>query len=61
MGISNVATAAAGPIAVTLSGLTMDQVGAFDLAAGPRAAMGLSLIFYAVGAILLRPVVEPRR
>ena len=60
MGISNVASAAAGPIAVTFSGLTMDAVGQGDLAAGPRAAMALALIFYAIGALLLRPVVEPR-
>ena len=49
------------PIAVPFSGLTMDAVGQGDLAAGPRAAMALALIFYAIGALLLRPVVEPKR
>jgi hypothetical protein len=61
MGISNVASASAGPIAVTLAGITMDRVGAFDFAAGPRVAFLLSLAFYALGALLLRPVREPER
>jgi MFS family permease len=61
MGISNVASASAGPIAVTLAGLTMDRIGALDFAAGPRVAFLLSLAFYAVGALLLRPVQEPVR
>ncbi len=58
MGLSNVASAAAGPIAVTLSGLTMDHIGALDFGAGPRAAFLLSLLFYAAGALLLRLVRE---
>jgi MFS family permease len=61
MGISNVASAAAGPIAVTLAGITMDRIGALDFAAGPRVAFLLSLAFYALGAVLLRPVQEPAR
>jgi MFS family permease len=59
MGISNVASASAGPIAVTLAGITMDRIGALDFAAGPRVAFLLSLAFYALGALLLRPVREP--
>ena len=59
MGISNVASATAGPIAVTLAGITMDRIGAFDFAAGPRVAFLLSIAFYALGALLLRPVHEP--
>lgn len=61
MGISNVASASAGPIAVTLAGITMDRVGALDFAAGPRVAFLLSLAFYALGALLLQPVQEPER
>ena len=61
MGISNVVTAGAGPLAIALGGVTMDRVGAFDFAAGPRAAFALSLLFYALGALLLRPVDERRR
>lgn len=60
MGISNVASASAGPIAVTLAGVTMDAVGRLDFGSGPRVAFLLSLLFYALGALLLRPVVEPR-
>ncbi|HEX9268953.1 MAG TPA: MFS transporter [Candidatus Limnocylindria bacterium] len=59
MGISNVASAIAGPIAVTLAGITMDRVGALDFGAGPRAALLLALVFYALGALLLGPVREP--
>ncbi len=61
MGMSNVASASAGPIAVTLAGLTMDRIGVFDFAAGPRVAFGLSLLFYAIGALLLVWVHEPGR
>jgi len=61
MGMSNVASATAGPIAVTLSGITMDHIGGLDFGVGPRAAFGLSLIFYAVGALLLTRVHEPGR
>lgn len=60
MGISNVFSAAAGPIAVAIGGLTMDAVGAVDLAAGPRVAFLVAVLFFGVAALLLRPV-DPRR
>jgi hypothetical protein len=40
----------------------MDAVNnAFGYGLGPRATMGLGLVFFAIGALLLRPVVEVRR
>ncbi len=61
MGISNVVTAGAGPIAISVGGLTMDRVGAIDFALGPRAAYAIAIIYFLVGALLLRPVDERRR
>src|SRR5207237_8875277 len=56
MGISNVVTGAAGPIAIAIGGVAMDRVGAFDFSLGPRGAFLFALVFYALGALLLRPV-----
>ncbi|HEV8535988.1 MAG TPA: MFS transporter [Candidatus Limnocylindria bacterium] len=61
MGISNVVTTAAGPIAVAIGGIAMDRVGALDFSLGPRVAFSFALIYYALGALLLRPVDERRR
>jgi len=61
MGISNVVTGAAGPIAVAIGGLAMDRVGAVDFALGPRFAFSFAILYYALGALLLRPVDERRR
>jgi len=62
MGISNVATASAGIFATAFGGSLMDFVGGVErLGAGPRAAMWLAVGCYVVGAVLLRPVHEPRR
>ena len=61
MGISNVVTGAAGPLAITIGGIAMDRVGAFDLSLGPRVAFLFALVYYAFGALLLRPVNERRR
>jgi MFS family permease len=61
MGISNVVTGAAGPIAVAIGGIAMDRVGSFDFSLGPRVAFLFAVIYYAVGALLLRPVDERRR
>ena len=62
MGISNVATASAGVLATAFGGRLMDLVGGAErLGSGPRAAMWLAVGCYAVGAILLRPVLEPPR
>ncbi|MEO5919308.1 MAG: MFS transporter [Candidatus Limnocylindrales bacterium] len=62
MGISNVATATSGIFAVMTGGLLMDRMNAFlGYGAGPRMAFGLGVIYFVIGAILLRPVVEPPR
>jgi MFS family permease len=63
MGISNVATASAGTVALALGGAAvMDTVNhAFGYGAGPRAALGFGVVCYILGALLLKPVVERRR
>jgi MFS family permease len=63
MGISNVATASAGTIALALGGAgVMDTVNRLmGYGSGPRAALVLGVFCYVVGALLLRPVVERRR
>jgi len=63
MGISNVATASAGTIALAVGGAAvMDTVNNWlGYGAGPRAALLLGVVCYVVGAILLHPVVERRR
>jgi MFS family permease len=58
MGLSNVATASSGVLAIALGGMTMDVVGG---AAGPVAALWLGVVLICTGAILLRPVDETRR
>lgn len=61
MGISNVATATAGIFAVMTGGLLMDATNAaMGYGSGPRFALCLAVIYYVLGALLLRPVVEPR-
>jgi MFS family permease len=61
MGISNVATATAGIFSLMTGGTLMDLVNdAMTRGDGPRAAFLLAVIYFAVGALLLRPVVEPR-
>jgi MFS family permease len=62
MGISNVATASSGVVAVAVAlGIVMDRVTvAIDPATGPRAAMIVGIVCYVIGALLLRPVREPR-
>jgi MFS family permease len=58
MGLSNVATASAGVLAIAIGGTLMDLVGGSD---GPRAALWMAVILFGVGAALLRPVDERRR
>jgi len=61
MGISNVATATAGIFAVMTGGLLMDAANAtMGYGTGPRFAIGLAVVYYVFGALLLKPVVEPR-
>ena len=60
MGMSNVATASAGPVALVVGGTLMDLVGGVEEgSAGPRAAFVAAVLFYALGAVFLRPVPEP--
>ena len=63
MGISNVATASAGTVALALGGAgVMDTVNHWlGYGAGPRAALVFGVFCYIVGALLLKPVVERRR
>ncbi len=62
MGLSNVATGAATPLAIALGGIVLDAVTrAGGLEAGPRVVFSLAVILYALAAITLRPVVEPPR
>jgi MFS family permease len=58
MGLSNVATASAGVLAVACGGTLMDLVGGGN---GPRAALWLAVGLLGLGALLLRPVDERRR
>jgi MFS family permease len=58
MGLSNVATASSGVLAIAIGGTLMDLVGG---GAGPRAALWLAVALFGVGALLLRPVDERRR
>jgi MFS family permease len=62
MGLSNVATASAGVLAVAFGGTLMDLVGGPHAGGlGPRAALGLGVVLLGIGAVLLRPVDERRR
>lgn len=62
MGLSNVATASAGVLAIAVGGTLMDLVGGRALdPSGPRAALWLAVALMGVGALLLRPVDERRR
>jgi MFS family permease len=62
MGISNVATACAGPLALVLGGTLMDVVGGPEEAgSGPRAAFGVAVVLFGLGALLLTQVDERRR
>ncbi len=62
MGLSNVATGAATPIAIAIGGVVLDGVtraGGFET--GPRIVFALGVVLYAFAAVTLRPVVEPPR
>jgi len=61
MGISNVGTAMAGPVALVLAGPVLDAVSATDPASSPRAAYLVGVCFFVLAAILLHPVDPTRR
>jgi MFS family permease len=63
MGISNVATASAGTVALALGGAAvMDTVNNWlGYGTGPRAALLFGAFCYIMGGVLLKPVVERRR
>jgi MFS family permease len=61
MGISNVATASSGALAVAIGGTIMDLVGRqLGDPAGPRAAYLTAVLAFGISALFLRRVVEPR-
>lgn len=61
MGISNVATACAAPLALLTGGMMMDLVGGpAETGAGPRAAFAVAVGLFLIGALLLRNVTERR-
>ncbi|HEX7951146.1 MAG TPA: MFS transporter [Candidatus Limnocylindrales bacterium] len=62
MGLSNVVEATNGPIATTIGGALMYAVGlGLGQAVGARAAMLAAVVMFALGALLLTQVREPRR
>jgi len=62
MGISNVATGSAGLLAAVVGGIVLDVTARLGGdAVAPRAAFLTAVVLYGVSALLLRPVVEPRR
>ncbi len=62
MGMSNVATATNGPAATVLAAVVISLVGlAAGFGLGVRAAFLVAVGLYGIGALCLRPVVEPRR
>ncbi len=62
MGMSNVATGSASPLSVALGGVVLDLVtrAGFE-PVSPRVVFMLAVAFFAVAALTLRPVIEPRR
>jgi MFS family permease len=62
MGMSNVATGSATPIAIASGGLVLDLVtSAGQEPMSPRVVFIVGAAIYALAAVTLRPVVEPRR
>jgi MFS family permease len=62
MGMSNVATASSGALALVVGGVIIDLVGGpLHLGIGPRTAFGVAIGFYVLAAVFLRPVDERRR
>jgi MFS family permease len=62
MGLSNVVTASSTTIAVAIGGPTIDTLNrALGTGSGPRLEILLGIVWFALGALALRPVVEPAR
>ena len=62
MGISNVATGASTIVALIVGSIALDAFNAsFGIGAGARAAYLIGAFGFVIGALLLRPVVEPPR
>jgi hypothetical protein len=62
MGLSNVATALSTTIAVSIGGPLIDILNrTLGVGMGPRLELLLAFGYFLVGALLLRPVVEPAR
>jgi MFS family permease len=62
MGLSNVATASSGVLAIAIGGTLMDIVGGRNGGPdGPRAALWMAVVLMGIGAALLWPVDERRR
>jgi MFS family permease len=62
MGLSNIVEATNGPVASAMGGAVMYAIGiALGAAVGARVAMLLGVLAFGLGALLLRPVREPRR
>jgi len=62
MGMSNVASGSATPLAIAIGGIVLDLVtSAGHEALSPRVVFILAVAFFATAAVTLRPVIEPRR
>jgi MFS family permease len=62
MGLSNVVTASSTTIAVIIGGPMIDIVNwSAGIGAGPRLELLFGVAYFVLGAVLLRPVVEPAR
>jgi MFS family permease len=62
MGLSNVVTASSTTITVAIGGFVLDFGDlAYGLGTGVRLVYLLGVVYFVIGAIALRPVVEPRR
>lgn len=62
MGISNVVTASSTTIAVIIGGPTIDALNKWmGVGAGPRWEVALGIVYFVLGSLALRPVIEPDR
>jgi hypothetical protein len=62
MGLSNVVTASSTVIAVIIGGPLIDALNrSIGIGAGPRIEVALGIVYFALGSLALRPVVEPPR